>query len=98
MTEEIEDYKNQLQSVNNELKTQKDKNDVSFEFPVLIFTDKIQKSVLIICILLNWYIWVSFISLFPTNSTPYFILTIKIFSTVTLIVVMAKRKGIYIIC
>ena len=43
MTEEIEDYKNQLQSVSNELKTQKDKNDVSFEFPVLIFIDKIQK-------------------------------------------------------
>ena len=49
MTEEIEEYKNQLQSVSNELKTQKDKNDVSFEFPVLIFIDKHQKSVLIIC-------------------------------------------------
>ena len=47
MTEEIEDYKNQLQSVSNELKTQKDKNDVSFEFRILIFIDKIQKSVLI---------------------------------------------------
>ena len=65
MTEEIEDYKNQLQSVSNELKTQKDKNDVSFEFSVLIFIDKIQNSGLIICILLNWYLWVSFIRLFP---------------------------------
>ena len=50
MTEEIEDYKNQLQSVSNELKTQKDKNDVSFEFPVLIFIDKIPNPVLLICI------------------------------------------------
>ena len=83
MTDEIEDYKNQLQSVSNELKTQKDKNDVSFEFSVLIFIDKIQNSGLIICILLNWYLWVSFISLFITNRTPYFILTIKIFSTLT---------------
>jgi len=31
MTEEIEDYKNQLQSVSNELKTQKDKNDERLE-------------------------------------------------------------------
>ena len=51
MTEKIEDYKNQLQSVSNELKTQKDKNDVSLEFTVLIFIDKIQKAFLIICIL-----------------------------------------------
>ena len=65
MTEEIEDYKNQLQSVSNELKTQKDKNDVSFEFPVLIFIDKIPNPVLLICIFYNWYLWVSFISLFP---------------------------------
>ena len=50
MTEEIEDYKNQLQSVSNELKTQKDKNDVSFEFSILISIDKIQKSVLTKCI------------------------------------------------
>ena len=39
MTEEIEDYKNQLQSVSNELKTQKDKNDVSLEFSVLTFIE-----------------------------------------------------------
>merc|ERR1712080_593650 len=36
MTEEIEDYKNQLQSVSNELKTQKDKNDERLELETKI--------------------------------------------------------------